>query len=139
MRAENKNELEKQESEIRKNLFLVFVPIAIMIFIIANYQTNSLEFNKEKYLESRNNKFNGIVIKKRQEGDYIRAGRFVILDNYHEERVENNTYSRVKVGDSVYKKSGSDSVYFLLKNGEIIVEDYNEYLRKNYYELLNEK
>ncbi|SFD41533.1 hypothetical protein [Algibacter pectinivorans] len=139
MNTENKEELEKQESEIRKNLFLVFVPIAIMIFIIANYQSNSLEHNKEKYLESRNTKFNGIVIKKRQEGDYTRAGRFVILDNYHEERVENNTYYRIQIGDSVYKKSESDSVYFHLKNGEIIIEDYNEYLRKNYYELLNEK
>ncbi|WP_179354319.1 hypothetical protein [Winogradskyella vidalii] len=139
MNTENKEELEKQESEIRKNLFLVFVPIAIMIFIIANYQSNSLEHNKEKYLESRNTKFNGIVIKKRQEGDYTRAGRFVILDNYHEERVENNTYYRIQIGDSVYKKSESDSVYFYLKNGEIIIEDYNEYLRKNYYELLNEK
>ncbi|AUC80054.1 hypothetical protein CW736_12035 [Nonlabens sp. MB-3u-79] len=139
MNTENKEELEKQESEIRKNLFLVFVPIAIMIFIIAYYQSNSLEHNKEKYLESRNTKFNGIVIKKRQEGDYTRAGRFVILDNYHEERVENNTYYRIQIGDSVYKKSESDSVYFHLKNGEIIIEDYNEYLRKNYYELLNKK
>ena len=139
MSEENKRELEKQESEIRKNLLLVFVPIAIMIFVIANYQSNSLEYNKEKYLESRNKKFNGIIIKKRQEGDYTRAGRFVILDNYHEERVENNTYYRIEIGDSVYKKSGNDSVYFHLKNGEIIIEDYNEYLRKNYYELLNEK
>ena len=139
MNTENKEELEKQESEVRKNLLFVFVPIAIMIFIIANYQSNSLEHSKEKYLESRNTKFNGIVIKKRQEGDYTRAGRFVILDNYHEEHIEKNTYHRIEIGDSVYKKSGSDSVYFYLKNGEIIIEDYNKYLRKNYYELLNEK
>ena len=139
MNTENKGELEKQESVIRFNLLLVFVPIAIMIIIIANYQSNSLEVNKAKYLESRNNKFNGIVIEKRQEGDYIRAGRFVILDNYQEERVENNTYSRIEIGDSVYKKSGSDSVYFHLKNGEIIIEDNNEFLRNNYYELLNKK
>jgi|TARA_B110000240_G_scaffold136781_1_gene151588 hypothetical protein len=139
MSTENKNEIEKQDSEIRKNLLLVFVPIAIMIFIIANYQSNSLEYNKEKYFESRNTKFNGIVIKKRQEGDYTRAGRFVVLDNYHEERVENNTYYRIEIGDSVYKKSESDSVYFHLKNEKIIIEDYNKYLRENYFELLNEE
>ena len=107
-----------------------------MVFIIAYFQSNSMEYNKEKYLESRNSKFNGIVIKKRQEGDYTRAGRFVLLDNYHEERVGNNTYNRIEIGDSVNKKRGSDSVYFYLKNGEIIIEDYNEYLRNNYYKLL---
>ncbi|WP_370408201.1 hypothetical protein [Tenacibaculum dicentrarchi] len=139
MSTENKIELEKQDSEIRKSLFLVFVPIAIMVIIIANYQSNSLEYNREKYLESRNTKFNGIVIEKRQEGDYTRAGKFIILDNFYEERVENKTYYRIEIGDSVYKKSESDSVYFHLKNGEIIIEDYNEYLRNNYHELLNEK
>ncbi|MEP1489878.1 MAG: hypothetical protein ABJK28_15770 [Algibacter sp.] len=75
-------------------------------------------------------------IEKRQEGDYIRAERFVLLDNYHEERVENNTYNRIGIGDSVYKKRGNDSVYFHLKNGKIIVEDYNKYLREKYYKLL---
>jgi hypothetical protein len=139
MSKENKDEIEKQDSEIRKKLLVVFVPIVILIFIITNYQSNSLDYNKEKYFDSRNTKFNAIVIKKRQEGNYTRAGRFVILDNYREERVENNTYYNIEIGDSVYKKSGSDSIYFHLKNGKIIIEDCNKYLRKNYYELLNEK
>jgi hypothetical protein len=64
MSKENKDEIEKQDSEIRKKLLLVFVPIVIMILIITNYQSNSLDYNKEKYFDSRNTKFNAIVIKK---------------------------------------------------------------------------
>ena len=139
MDTENKEELKKQESDINKSLFIVFIPIAIMLFIISSYQSNSLDYNKERYLKSRNKEFDGIVIKKRQEGDYVRAERFILLNNYHEERIKNRTYNKIEIGDSVYKKSGSDSVYFCLKNGEILVEDYNEFLRKKYFKILNEK
>lgn len=132
-------ELEKQESEIRKNVLLIFIPIAVIIFAIVYYQSNSLEHNKKEYEETRDVKFNGIVIKKREEGDYFRAGRFVLLDSYHEERVDNQTYYKIRIGDSVYKESGNDSVYFYLKSGEVIIEDYNKFTRERYYELFNEK
>ena len=138
MKFSNK-ELEKQESEIRKNVLLIFIPVAVLIFIISYYQSNSLEHNKKEYEETRNTKFNGIVIKKREEGKYFRAGRFVLLDSYYEQRVENSTYYKIEIGDSVYKKSGNDSVYFFYKNGEVIIEDYNKNIRERYYKLLNEK
>lgn len=111
----SERELNIQEYHINKSLFLVFVPIALMLLVIGLYQSNSLKYNEEKYLKSRNTKFSGAVIRKRQEGDYPRAGRFVLLDNYHEERVDNVIYSKIRIGDLVYKKRGNDSIYFHLK------------------------
>lgn len=131
-------ELENQESEIRKNLFLVFIPIVIIIAFISLYQSNSIEYNKRKYEKSRNEEFHGKVIRKREEGDYVRAGRFVLLNSYHEERVDNDIYAKISVGDSVIKQKGKDSVYFFFKNGQFAIKDYNKFLRENYFRLLNE-
>ncbi|SFN43372.1 hypothetical protein SAMN04487989_101400 [Bizionia echini] len=68
MNKENKKELDKQESEIRKNLFLVFIPVLILISLIVVYQNNSLEHNKSEYEQSRNTEFSGIIVKKKTRG-----------------------------------------------------------------------
>lgn len=135
----SERELNIQEYHINKSLFLVFVPIALMLLVIGLYQSNSLKYNEEKYLKSRNTEFSGAVIRKRQEGDYPRAGRFVLLDNYHEERVDNVIYSKIRIGDLVYKKRGNDSIYFHLKTGEVIIKDYNAFLREKYFKLLSKE
>lgn len=139
MKIFSEKELYKQESEIRKKLFLVFIPIAIILIIITSYQSNSLNYNKEKYEKSRNLEFNGKVIKKKEEGNYSRAKRYVILDDYHKEIVSNHIYGKISIGDSVFKKAGNDSIHFILNNGEIIIEDYNKFLRDNYFDLLNKE
>ena len=133
---ESEEELERQGSEVRKNVLLVLIPIFILIIGISIYESNSLEYNKEEYFKARKISFSGKVIKKKQDGDYPRADRYVLLDNYHKKSVDIRIYHKVGIGDSVYKKSFSDSVYFCLKNGEILIEDYNKYLRENYLELL---
>lgn len=130
-------ELEKQESEIRKKILLVFIPVVIIIFIIGFYQSHSIEHNKEKYSNSRRVSFSGKIIKKEREGDYSRAAKYILLENYHKEIVDNMTYYKVDIGDSVYKKKDSDSLYFCLKNGGIVIKDYNKDLREKYLELLN--
>jgi len=110
-----------------------------MVCAIGYYQSNSFDYNKRRYLESHNVEFKGKVIKKRQEGNYPRAGRFVLLDNFHEERVSNDIYQKVTIGDFVIKKKGEDSVYYHLKNGKVLIEDYNQYLRKKYLEVSKNK
>lgn len=137
--SDSERELNIQEYHINKRIFLVFVPIALMFLVIGLYQSNSLKYNEVKYLKSRNTEFSGAVIRKRQEGDYLRAGRFVLLDNYREERVDNVIYSKIRIGDLVYKKRGSDSIYFHLKTGEVIIKDYNAFLREKYFKLLSKE
>ncbi|MFL9829369.1 hypothetical protein ACSV4D_14695 [Flavobacterium sp. ARAG 55.4] len=133
---ESEDELEKRGNEIRKNLFLVFIPIVILIIGKGVYDSNSLEYNKKRYFEAREASFSGKIIKKRQDGDYPRAERYVLLDNYHKENVEFGIYYKLNIGDSVYKKKDSDSVYFCLKNGEILIIDCNRFYREKYNKLL---
>ncbi|RXR18263.1 hypothetical protein EQG63_08310 [Flavobacterium amnicola] len=131
----SEQELEKQESEIRRNLAYVFIPIALFIAIIFTYQNNSLDYKREKYLESKETEFNGKITDKKEDGDYPRASRFMILNDYNEVQIPNSIYYQINVGDSVYKERGKDTAYYYLKNGKVLVQDCNEYLRKEYLKL----
>jgi hypothetical protein len=132
-------ELEKQDSEILFNLRLVFIPIAIMLFAVFYYQSNSVDYTLEKYKNSKAVELNGIIIKKKQDGDYSRSPKYVFFENYHKELVTNETYYKVNIGDKVIKRNGEDSIYFYLKNGEIIVEDYNKFEREQYQSAIEDK
>ena len=125
-------ELKKQETEISKNLAYVFVPIAIVLLIIAIYQNNSLDYKREKYFESKQTEFKGKITAKKEDGDYTRAPRFMILNDYNEVRIPNEIYYQINVGDSVFKERGKDSAYYFLKNGKVLIQDCNEYLREDY-------
>lgn len=129
-------ELEEQESTIRKYIFIGFTPVIIIIVIIFLYTTNSLDYNKKKYFNSRNTEIKGIVIYKYEEGDYPRANRRITLDTNFETYLYKEDYLQVSIGDSVIKRKGSDSIIFYLKDSSIITKDYNKYLREKYYELL---
>lgn len=135
----SQQELEKQESEIRKNLAYVFVPIAVILVITFIYQSNSLDYKRKKYLESNEKEFNGRITAKREENAYSRAPKFMILNNYNEVAIPSAIYYQINVGDSVYKQKGKDSLYYYLKNGKVLIEDSNEYLRKDYLELKSKK
>lgn len=135
----SEQELEKQESEVRRNLAYVFIPIAIMLVIIFIYQNNSLDYKREKYLESKKIEFNGEIIAKKEDGDYNRAPRFMILNDYSEIRIPNEIYYQINVGDLVYKERGKDSVYYYLKNGIVLIQDCNEYIREDYLKLKSKK
>ena len=132
-------ELKKQETEISKNLAYVFVPIAIVLLIIAIYQNNSLDYKREKYFESKQTEFKGKITAKKEEGDYTRAPRFMILNDYNEVRIPNEIYYQINVGDSVFKERGKDSAYYFLKNGKVLIQDCNEYLREDYLKVKRKK
>ena len=132
----SEEELEKQKSEVGFNLFLVFIPIAIMLFAIFYYQSNSVNYTQEKYKKAKAVEISGSIIKKIQDGDYPRASRYVLLQNYRKELVTNEIYYKVNIGDKVLKRKGEDSIYYYLKNGEILVEDYNKFERERYQNAL---
>ena len=132
-------ELKKQETEISKNLAYVFVPIAIVLLIIAIYQNNSLDYKREKYFESKQTEFKGKITAKKEDGDYTRAPRFMILNDYNEIRIPNDIYYQINVGDSVFKERGKDSAYYFLKNGKVLIQDCNEYLREDYLKVKRKK
>lgn len=135
----SEQELKKQETEISKNLAYVFVPIAIVLLTIAIYQNNSLDYKREKYFESKQTELKGKITAKKEEGDYTRAPRFMILNDYNEIRIPNKIYYQIDVGDSVYKEIGKDSAYYFLKNGKVLIQDCNEYLREDYLKFKSKK
>ena len=129
----------KQESEVRKNLTYVFIPIAIILVIIVIYQNNSLKYKRERYLESQKIQFNGKITGKKEDGDHTRASRFMILNGTNKVRIPNEIYYQINVGDSVYKEKGKDFAYYYLKNGKVIIQDCNKLIRENYLESKSEK
>ena len=114
----------------------VFVLIGLLIVFVGVYQSNALEYSKKKYLERRNKEFYGKVILKREKGDYIRARRSVVLDSHYEQLVYNELYYKIQIGDSICKNKGNDSIFYYLKSGEIIIDDYCKHLREKYESLL---
>ncbi|WP_428742775.1 hypothetical protein [Tenacibaculum sp.] len=135
----SEEELKEQEIQVSSKLYLVFIPIFIICGLLGYFQVNSLDCNKRRYENNRELYFKGIVIDKRKEGDYRRARKYVVLDSYHEEQVDNFIYKKISVGDSVVKGKGSDSIYFYFKTGKVIIQDYNKAYREKYYKLLNEE
>ena len=133
----SKDELEKQEREIRKKLTLAAIPILIIVTIIVVWKDNSLDVTKKEYLKKRMKGYSGIIIKKYEEGDYPRARRYVILDNYTKVDIHDYLYNKLSIGDSVIKKSNSDSIYFYLKDGDVQILDELKWWREKYYELKN--
>ena len=63
----------------------------------------------------------------------------MILNDYNKVRISNEIYYQINVGDSVYKESGKDSAYYYLKDGKVLIEDCNEYIREDYQKLKREK
>jgi hypothetical protein len=133
-----KEELKKQEWDIKKSLLMVFIPIIVFIILpISYYQLNSLERANERFNKVNQQEYSGIVKKKNEEGDYSRARRWVLLEGFGSVQVNNEIYNKISKGDSVYKAKGCDSIYFIIKNEEVMIRDDNKYRRSQYLELLN--
>jgi hypothetical protein len=128
-------DLEEQESEIKRKLFYVAVPIIIMLAIIIIYQNNSLDFSRRQYSAIRNIEFGGHITKKKQVGDYPTAARYMYLNSNRKIRISNEIYEKIKIGDSASKSKGQDSAYYYLANGEILIEDRCEFLREKFVAL----
>ncbi|WP_299780853.1 hypothetical protein [uncultured Formosa sp.] len=132
-------ELEIQNKEIKKVLFIVGLPILVFAILYVYYQNNNLELVKKEYEKIRSEEYYGRVIKKLEDGDYPRANRYVILKNNRKVNVSNELYNKIAINDSVSKSKDCDSIYFYLIKGEIVIQDDNAFERDNYLNLLNKK
>lgn len=132
----SKKELEEQDKEIGK-LRYVFLPILFFTVIVVSFNDKSKA--ESRYREANEESFSGIVKEKEGDGDCIRCPHYVYLNLGESHQINSLLYSRIEIGDSVVKKSKSDSVYYFKKNGEIIIDDQNRYLREFYIESVNKK
>lgn len=121
------------ENQIIRYLGFAFIPIAVVIGLILYYRENSLEFQKREYFEFRNSKYSSTVKKKLNQQNKSKPGD-IYLVNGIKLRVSANVYNKLIVGDSVIKKSKSDSIFYYTKN-ELIIKDENYFRRVKYLKL----
>jgi hypothetical protein len=131
--------LKEASNIIYKLFFIIALPILVFAFLYVNYQNNDIDIVKKEYEIIRNKEISGLVIEKKEDGNYPRASRYVFLKNYFKVVISNELYTKITVGDSVSKPKNCDSIYFYLKNGDIEIEDYNQFNREKYIELINKK
>ncbi len=132
-------ELEKQEKNIKKSLLKVFLPIIAIIIPILYFQENDLDRVRQEYEKIRNEEYQGLVLKKKEAGDYPRAERYILLKDYRKIHISKDLFDIITAEDSVSKIEDCDSIYCYLKNGEIAIEDINEFRRDKYFNLLDKK
>jgi hypothetical protein len=135
----DKKEFAAQEKVVNKKLLLVAIPIVILLVIIGKWQSNSFPLAEQEYFKERNTQYSEEVIKKFEEGGYPRAHRHVTLSDYRQIWLLENTYDLIALGDSVFKKKNSDSIYIKLQNDSIIIIDRLKHLREHYNKLLLRK
>lgn len=123
----NSNE-EKQITIIGK----IFLPILILTVIGGYFKENSKDYIDRKYHEFHNYSFSGEIYKKTQDqnGNGCNIARYLHLKTGIIHRVGCYTYWDVEVGDFVYKKVKSDTVYYIKKNVDTIKQNENPYYKK---------
>lgn len=90
-------------------------------------------------MKIKNIEFNGKIIEKKQDGDYYRASKYIILNTSQKIQIPSEVYYEIQIGDSAYKKKGQDSAYYRLKNGKVLIEDRCEFVRDKYLKLKSEE
>jgi len=126
----------EQDKIIRNKLWLAFMPILIVFIIASYFKTNSLNYKRKIYYEAKSISYSGVIIRKRIDkvfGDVgSRTPRIITLNSNYEKNVLSNLFDRLRVGDSVVKKQGFDSVYYYRDNKILHIVDELKYLREDY-------
>lgn len=125
----------EDDNVISKKLWLVFMPILIISVITFYFKNNSQNYRSKVYQEARDISYSGVIIRKRIDKDFgdigYRTPRIITLNSNFERNVLPNLFDRLKIGDSVIKKKGSDSVYYYRDNKVLQIVDELKYLRKD--------
>ncbi|MTH17260.1 hypothetical protein [Flavobacterium sp. LC2016-01] len=119
---------------------LIFMPIFILAVIGVYFMSNSMGYLEREYKEANEYSFSGVIYEKKIEGgEGYRFPHYLFLNSGIRWQVSSELYDKMQIGDSVMKKSKSDSVYYYKKGVPIIIEDENLDLRNRYLEKLKEK
>ena len=140
MKKEHTNYLESKDSIEEKtlNVILKISIIFIIILIISDFIIiNSEDYITRNYNEFHNYKFEGEIFEKKQDqkGSGANIARYLHLKSGIIHRINVDKFYKLNVGDYVYKKTKSDTVYYILsKNKDTLKYMENDYL-KEYLEL----
>ncbi|MBA6155846.1 hypothetical protein H3Z83_04820 [Tenacibaculum sp. S7007] len=131
----SEEEVEKQDKIIEKKLWVVLMPILIITVIALSYKTDSLKYKKRIYFQAKEVSYSGIIISKKIDKLFgeptHRTPRIITLNSNYERSVLPSIYDRLKIGDSIIKNKGSDSVYYYRNKRVILIDDELKYLRES--------
>jgi len=134
--------LESQDTDTveEKTLTIIFIVsfLFIILLIISNYFiTNSEDYITRKYSEFNNYDFEGEIFKKTedQKGGGANIARYIHLKTGIIHRVGIDKFYELNVGDYVYKKTKSDTVYYILKQKKDTLKFMENNYLKEYLEL----
>lgn len=113
------------------NVIFIISFIFLIILIISDFKiTNSEDYITRKYNEFHNYQFEGEVYKKTQDqmGAGANIARYIHLKSGIIHRISVDKFYNLNVGDYVFKKANSDTVYYILKKKK----DTLKYMENNY-------
>lgn len=120
---------EQEFKPARKIILGIFIPIfALIIWLL-----NSDYYIKKEYIKFKELGFNATVSAKFDENPVRK--NLIYLKNGPQLKVYREIFDQLKIGDSVVKKANSDTIFFYSSNG-LIIDDYNQFLRKKYLKTL---
>lgn len=122
------------ESETHQKTFnvigLIIIPILFISVMGQYFISNSEEYITRKYVEFHNYEFDGEIFEKKQDqnGSGANIARYVHLKSGVIHRVSVDNFYDLTVGDYLFKKAKSDTVYYVLKQRK----DTLKFMENNY-------
>lgn len=137
----SEEELKGQEKELISVGTYVFLPILFFAIIGSYFKNNSKEYIEKEYRDANEYGFSGVVYEKKIEGgEGYRFPHYLFLNTGIRWKVNSTLYDKIQIGDSIVKKTKSDSVFYYIKEtNQIIIEDENLYLREKYFAKLKQE
>jgi hypothetical protein len=120
---------DQEFKKVRKVILGIFIPIfgVIIWFLNTDY------YIKKEYFEFKDLGFKATVSAKFDENPVRK--NLIYLKKGPQLKVNRELFDQLQIGDSVIKKIKSDSVFFYTSNG-LVIDDYNQFLRKKYLKSL---
>ncbi|MBB1149858.1 MULTISPECIES: hypothetical protein [unclassified Myroides] len=112
---------------------VIILSIFAVIFGILIWFVSTDYYIKKEYLIFRQTAFKATVQDKLDKNPT--KANTIYLHNGPELRIQRTLFDQLTIGDSVLKKTDSDSIYFKTANG-IIIDDYNRFQREKYQHTL---
>ncbi len=138
MKFQKNKEIKKRKNTIAKSIAYVIIPIFILTISISLIQNNSSDYLKEEYFKIHNSSYSGKITSLLENEDNGRTRSIMISNNWKKE-IPFFIHDKLSKGDSLFKNSGSDSEYYILKSSnDTIQRDINKFYRNKYYKKLDE-
>lgn len=121
-------------SEINtKQIQFSVLGVFIVIFGLLIWFLNTDYYIEKDYLDFKEVEFKTVLLYKKDEHPI--KGNEIGLKSGQQLRVYRDLFDKLEIGDSIIKRSNSDSIYFYTSRG-LIIDDYNEFKRDKYLKTL---